>query len=124
MRRGSDLQGWMSRLRRGAFGLAALLAVALQVLVVQTHVHTLAGGHAPEVAQTANGPVADALDAIADAQQVCLVALACAGRMLLPVAAEIVRPDGAVDRQAALVIRFVAVSFSHSWRSRAPPTAL
>jgi hypothetical protein len=112
----------MSRLRRGAFGFAALFALALQVLVVQTHVHTLAGGHpAPGFAQAANDPVAHALDVVGDAQQICIVALAGAGRMMLPGDAEIARLESFVLQQTALVIRFVAVGFSHSWRSRAPP---
>ena len=125
MRRGSERQGWLSKLRRGSFGLAALFAIALQVFVVQTHVHTLAGGHAaPGFTQPANGAAAHALDIAGDGQQVCLLALAGAARTLLPGDAEIVCPEGIVFARAASLIRFVAAVPAHSWQSRAPPIAL
>ncbi|MGH6950878.1 MAG: hypothetical protein ACREH4_08400, partial [Vitreimonas sp.] len=74
----------MTRLRRGSFGLAALFAIALQVFVVQTHVHAFGVAHAaPAFAQ--NEAMAHALDGAAgEAQRSCAFcqALADAGRML------------------------------------------
>lgn len=124
MRRGSERQGWMSRLRRGSFGLAALFAIAVQVFVVQTHVHAFGVAHA---AFTQNEATAHALDGTAgEAQRSCVVcqAQAEAGRMLAPAAAQVVHAGGLAFAQAAPDIRFVAAAPAHSWQSRAPPIVL
>jgi hypothetical protein len=126
MRRNSHRKGWMSRLRRGAFGFAALLAIALQAFAVQAHVHAFGVGHAASVfARSANDAAAH-VSVSGEAQRACAIcqARASSGRMLLPADASIARAESVAIQQPALVIPFVAVSFSHSWRSRAPPTAL
>lgn len=128
MRRGRERQGWLMRLRRGSFGLAALFAIALQVFVVQTHVHAFGVAHAaPAFTQSSHEATAHAPDGAAgEAQRICVVcqAQAEAGRMLAPAAAQVVHAAGIAYAQATPDIRFVAAAPAHSWQSRAPPIIL
>jgi hypothetical protein len=128
MRRGSEHQGWLTRLRRGSFGLAALFAIALQVFVVQTHVHALGAAHAASAfAQSSSDATAHARDGAAgETQRACIVcqALANAGRMLAPAAAQVLPADAGTAAARAPQIRSVVAAPAHSWQSRAPPIVL
>lgn len=128
MRRGSERQGWLTRLRRGSFGLAALFAIALQVFVVQTHVHAVGAAHAtPATAQSLRDATAQARDGAAgEAQRTCIAcqALADAGRMLPPAAAQVLPADARTAAATAPKIRVAAAAPAHSWQSRAPPIVL
>lgn len=127
MRRGTEHHGWLTRLRRGSFGLAALFAIALQVFVVQTHVHAFGAAHAAlAFAQSPDDATAHARDGAGEAQRPCIVCqtLADTGRMLPPAAAQVQPAAARAVAAPAPAIRFVAAAPAHSWQSRAPPIVL
>lgn len=113
-------------LKRVLFAWAALLAVAMQAFVVQTHVDGFVGAPtaAYERSEIAAGPQ---LHQVSDAAQAaCLTceALASAGRLLLASDAAIVRADNVSFRDVAPEIRSAQAAPAHTWRSRAPPAFL
>jgi hypothetical protein len=114
---------------RTLFTLAALFAVFLQALAVQTHVHAYGFASAPIAAQVSGGN--DALDdsahaSVAHAQTLCVIcqALASSGRALVPEAPVIAFVASATSAVAAIEIRDAPRAIAHAWQSRAPPTAL
>lgn len=107
--------------------LAALLAVFLQALVVQTHVDGLSGFGRVEIQRgghsQSDGPALKAANSKADiACPICQVA-ATAGRTLLASAPTIAaRPPVQYTAPLAPALILV-VRPSHAWQSRAPPQA-
>jgi hypothetical protein len=107
--------------RRWALRFAALLAVFLQVFVVQTHVHALApqaaGGY-----ETALSTLDDAADT---SQIACALCQAQAESSSVPAPAVLPAVAHVAAAQTrALEIRRVSVARAYSWRSRAPPNVL
>jgi hypothetical protein len=116
--------------RRPAFGLAALLAVLLQVFVVQAHVHAPgagvdAGYELSAVAE--HGAAAVHGEATHDDRQIICVlcqTLAAAGSAVLSGGTAVVADHRAAEQTAPTAIRIVPTAHTHSWRSRAPPASL
>ncbi len=110
------------------FTLAALVAVLLQTLVIQTHVDGLSGLQASAAVESAAGatvPVHYVGDKSGE-QGVCPIceALATAGVTLLASAAGLLTTAGIVANEALIQIRVVPVRPAHPWQSRAPPISL
>jgi len=105
----------------------AVLALAFQCFVVQTHVH--AGGFAPVEAAASDGLI-HTNSAVAQAPHedaACLLCeqMALAGTVLMPATHEIVLVEKLVFAKLTLPFLVAARTFaSHNWRSRAPPLSL
>lgn len=111
---------------RWATRFAALLAVFLQIFVVQTHVHALTPVSGAGYERTAH-----AASAVAHTPNTHHALSACAlcqaqanGRAIAPSTAALERIEAPLLDKPAVEIAFVAVARSHAWQSRAPPTPL
>lgn len=116
------------RLTRTLFAVAALFAVAIQALVVQTHIHAVAAPvHAAyEHAQHAGEPhdVLNALSAHTQTACVICMTLATSGSATLADASSIYGERRASFEAHSLSLPDAPRALTHSWRSRAPPIAL
>lgn len=116
------------RLTRTLFAFAALFAVAIQALVVQTHIHAVAApAHAAyEQAQHAGEPHDFASPLSAHAQTACVVCmtLATSGAATLADAGTIQGERSATFETATLSLPDAPRVLVHAWQSRAPPIAL
>lgn len=109
--------------RRQAFTLAALIAVFLQAFVVQTHIHAPVAPLAISASDSAhNGAHATEAN---EHQLICAIcqALATTGAATLPGQA-LVLEAAQTSAAAAVALALAPRVFSHSWRSRAPPSLL
>lgn len=114
--------GWGARRHRPVFALVALVAVFLQVFVVQTHVH----GPAPFTAGIEQTGDAEQHVVTADEHQIaCSLCqtLASSGAALSP------NPNAALAAERDTAVAILALTLaprahSHSWQSRAPPEFL
>lgn len=110
---------------RTLFTFAALLALALQAFIVQTHVHAF-GGPAAGI-ERAQADSADAVQvSTGHAQTACVICLTltATGRAALSGAAALSAEHRATYETATLIIRHAPLALAHSWQSRAPPIAL
>lgn len=114
---------------RGVISFLALLAIAVQSLVVQTHIDGL-GAHARAeqsmaVAGSILGDGARFEDPAQAPASICIVcqALATAGAVTLapPPALNVVAQNFVQDR-APLVLALAPAYAAHAWQSRAPPS--
>ena len=116
-----------TRRRPLAFMLTALLAVFLQAFAVQTHVHVSGATYSSGYTQQTGGSHELSVDASADGdhQVACVIcqAMSAAGTATLPTAA-IVAATAQSNAETAAAIALAPRVFSHSWRSRAPPSFL
>ncbi len=112
-----------ARSRWGA-RLAALLAVVLQIFVVQTHVHALTPSPALTHAYAADG-IAIGADAGADrlhAQPACTTCQAQSSSRALPLDGALLETGRTTPEHGAVIaVRRMQVAPAHSWQSRAPP---
>lgn len=103
---------------------AALLAVFLQVFVVQTHVHARVPASAAGYEQTSSVD-ASHVEAAHHAQVACaLCQIQASSRALTPSAATLEAVETTSVVEPTIEIRPVEIAPSHSWQSRAPPTLL
>ena len=107
---------------------ATMLALCLQALVVQTHVHAFASVTGAIHATAGNEDPRDdhahastAQDRVACA--VCL-AFASAGQMTLPTVAAVPAEVVTSNEAATISIRLAPRAITHSWQGRAPPIPL
>jgi hypothetical protein len=101
-----------------------LLAVFLQALVVQTHIHgpaLLSGGY-EERAALGFEQQADAADEHQVSCALCQT-LAAAGSATLPTDVSAIEADR-TSQAAILAVALAPRPHTHSWQSRAPPTLL
>jgi hypothetical protein len=117
--------------RKGLAIFAALIAVFVQALVVQTHVDGLAGLAPAATAvrqdgQPGSAPVQVASAAKISADVACPIcqAAATAGRTVMPSATVLPLPAHASRADALFSLVSTTPRLSHAWRSRAPPIAL
>lgn len=112
---------------RASVVLAALIAVLIQALVVQTHSHPADpfAGFAIERAADHDAPGHAHVEATHE-QAGCItcVAFAAGGISIAPGAAALAAFESAASQATALAIRRAPRALTHSWRSRAPPIAL
>jgi hypothetical protein len=107
--------------------LAALLLLALQAFVVQTHIHVLAPQSHAGIEQLA-GASDDGVAHLSatHAQSGCAICdlLASTGRAIVPAPALLAFEAAAFVDQAPPAIRAAPRALTHAWQSRAPPLAL
>lgn len=117
---------WAFDLRRSTFGLAALVAIALQSFVVQTHVDGIPRLPVASVAEAASTGIAQASAPTSETQSDCIAceALATSGRIILAADASVVRAKRLAFNSVPLNTRIVPTPPAHTWNSRAPPTDL
>ena len=124
--KGNNLTRWINPAAgklRSVAAFLGLLAIAIQILVVQTHVH-LPIAHASylsSLSAVSNIPLGSPVD---EDQANCPLCqeMVHAGSFLLPAA--ILTPTPIVaDSDAAAFEEIISISVtSHSWRGRAPPS--
>jgi hypothetical protein len=111
-------------LGRGVARFAALIAIALQVLIVQTHVEPLAAPTASAgIERTADNTTATAQHGAHAACVICQTQ-AMSGRHVLAAGVAAVSADHTSLRAAPPKIRRVPSRPAHAWQSRAPPLVL
>jgi hypothetical protein len=118
---------WVKPSGRSAVALAALLLLALQAFIVQTHIHVLAPQSHAGIEQLA-GASDDGVAHLSatHAQSGCAICdlLASTGRAIVPAPALLAfEAEGFLD-QAPPAIRAAPRALTHAWQSRAPPIAL
>jgi hypothetical protein len=115
--------------RQPALRFAALLALLLQVFLVQTHIHpaSLPLSLGVERAEASDNDLSGAeLSAPDDHQVGCVLCevLAASGAVALPDASSLVEAESARSEAAILALAQAPRAHSHYWRSRAPPSRL
>lgn len=123
------MQSWRSQTRRfrapkALAAMLALVALAIQALAVQTHVHAFAPVAAVGLAHEAAPH--DAHLTATHEQSVCFVCQALAasgGALITPNAASLGAPTAPVQT-ARIELPAPPRALTHSWRSRAPPVSL
>ncbi len=110
---------------RGAFTLAAMLAVFLQVFVVEPHVH-VANPLSAAIAAGSGSHDSQQHATLPHEQAACLVcqALASAGGALPTAGGALVEPPAASVTLSRRPLHVGPRASAHSWRSRAPPVLL
>ncbi len=111
---------------RAVVTLVALIAIALQAFIVQTHVHAFAAPVA--IAAQADQASADHTEHASNvhAQAACVICmtLAASGRATLATSTALPAEHVATFEVATFVLPRAPPAISHAWQSRAPPIAL
>ena len=123
------MQSWRSQTRpfrapRALAAMLALIALAIQALAVQTHVHAFAPVAAAGLAQEAAPN--EARLTVTHEQSICFVcqALAASGGALVTPNAASFGTRAAPVQTARIELPAPPRALTHSWRSRAPPVSL
>lgn len=111
---------------RALVTIAALIAIALQAFIVQTHVHAFAApvAIAAQAGQASADHAEHASNGHAQAACVICMTLAASGRATLANAAALSAEHRASFDVATFVLPRAPPAISHAWQSRAPPIAL
>jgi hypothetical protein len=106
--------------------LAALFAILIQAVAVQTHVHALPSAAFVIGVESSAGAVASDPQLAHDQRAACVLCqtLASSGRGLLAVGVMLAAPDAATLDAVAPIIASLPPPPAHAWRSRAPPLSL
>lgn len=125
IRRSDRERGRRHSMARGAFTLAALLAVFLQAFVIEPHVHT-ANPMVAAIAASSAHQETHQHASLPHEQTACLVcqALAANGGALLQASATFTAPSVFAAEATPQALHVAPRAAAHSWRSRAPPIRL